>query len=419
MTKRQPFSTRFLYFVLFWCVFSFKVLLGAFGEAGIRVDDLLIVVAFVILVSNGDIVRIPRSAAFRAYLIFVLVNLCSAAWNGLAGRVAFVYSIIFVVRLLQYMVFYYLGYALLQNRFQVWRSLRIYFYVLCLVVPLQMVNLLPTASSFDASRASGNTNGPYELAAVSAFFLCYFGYRERKRLSAGLSIVLLILTASRSTLAGAVITVVMRTVSRSKTKLRAVTLVLLAMLVLWGCILWILSARNAGDNSMSLRSRLNSSSSLLSVDYQNLYATIPYYRTSEDYMSGMFLDTNTSAIEIEADRSGILRALRWAVLVKSTVAHFDSIVIGLGPSFGSAAVDGYYVRVFSETGLAGMVAFILFLRALRKRQAEQSGAFREFVTILIVTACFIDIFASYKTMLLLWLWNGMNEWEWRHQNKCV
>jgi hypothetical protein len=150
-----------------------------------------------------------------------------------------------------------------------------------------------------------------------------------------------------------------------------------------------------------------------------LYANIPIYATSADYIDGTFADATESANASESDASGMIRAFRWSALIKSSLAHYDSILIGMGPSFGSAAVDGYYVRVFIETGIAGLLAFFLFLRALLKPRGEQSASFREFAVILILTACFIDIFASYKTMLLLWLWNGMNEAEWRSKRKCA
>ena len=124
-----------LYFVLLWCVFSFKVLLWGVGEAGLRVDDLLIVLAFAVLILRGDLFRISRSGAIRVYLVFVLINLCSTTWNAWMGRVPFVYSALFSVRLLQYLVFYYIGYALMESGVDVWRGLRAYFYVLCVVVP--------------------------------------------------------------------------------------------------------------------------------------------------------------------------------------------------------------------------------------------------------------------------------------------
>jgi hypothetical protein len=408
-----------LYFILLWCVFSFKVLLGGVQEAGIRVDDLLIVVAFVILLLRGDLVRIPRSGAFRAYLIFVSISFLSAAWNGLAGRVNLVYSMLFVIRLFEYMVFYYLGYALLESGIRVWSGLKVYFYVLCIAVPLQMIHLLPTASRFGLSRATGNTNGPYELAAVAVFFLCYFGYQKQTRLNAGLSFVLLLLTASRITFAGAIIAFLMHFASRRKFILTAVTVASLAVSILLAAKALIPSDESADGDKQTLTIRLNNAYSLLSADYVSVFAAVPTYTKSYDYFSGGFLDADQLAQDSGADASGMIRAFRWSILIKSTMTHFDSIAIGLGPSFGSSAVDGYFVRVFIETGLVGLVAFVMFLRSLTKWHTAQLGAFRDFAIILIVTACFIDIFASYKTMLLLWLWNGMNEFDKRRREVYI
>jgi hypothetical protein len=411
MTRRISASTRFLYFVLLWCVFSFKIILGGIVEAGLRVDDLLLLIGLVILMLRGDIVRVPRSSALRAYLLFLSISLLSSVWNGIMGRVGLVYSMIFVVRLLEYTVFYYLGYVLVESGVRVWRGLRVYFYLLCIVVLLQTLRVLPTASQFSVSRASGNTNGPYELAAVAAFFLCYFGYRERRKLNTVGAFVILLLTASRITFLGTLMGFIMRFLSRTRSKAQAVAIVVLTVLLIGAGTNWISSQSDDNAGSNTLGSRLKSASSLVSVDYMGVFSSIPMYETSDDYTTGMFLDSGWLAKEVEADTSGVLRVFRWASLVKSTVSHFDSILIGLGPSFGSAAVDGNYVRVFIETGLLGLMAFLVFLRRMLKQTTKGGGAFREFILVLAVTACFIDIFASYKTMLLLWLWNGMNEFE--------
>jgi hypothetical protein len=426
MTLHFRKSDYLLYFILLWCVFSFKVLIGGVGEAGLRVDDLLIVVAFVVLILRRDLFRIPRSKALNFYLVFLLINFCSAAWNAKMGRVQFVYSAIFAARLVEYLVFYYLGYVLMESGVNVWRGLRGYFYVLCAVVPLQMIHVIPVASQFNAARASGNTNGPYELAVVAAFFLCYYGYQERKRWGAGASFAILLLTASRSTLIGAVAGFAWRLLKRSQSRLNLLIVgsgILLATLVagavmlppFWGNDALLPSAVAANSSAEgSLSARFQSALTLFNTD--DLHAaldtdSLPVYQTSEDYISGMFYESLMLARDFDADRSGTLRVLRWATLIKSAAQHFDSIVAGLGPSFGSAAVDGYFVRVFIETGVVGMLAFLIFLRTMFKGGDDQSGAFRGFVLILIVTACFIDIFASYKTMLLLWLWHGMNEYK--------
>jgi hypothetical protein len=317
------------------------------------------------------------------------------------------------------MTFYYLGYVLLENGVRVWRGLKAYFYVVWGVVLLQMFHILPSASSFGGSRASGNTNGPYELAAVAGFFFCYFGFRERKKLYAAGSFGLLILTASRITFAGTIIAFLKGYFSRTRSKIKAVSVVVLAVLLIWAGARWMPTADEDDAPSNSIGSRLVKSASLMSVDYVSLFASIPTYRTSAEYISGMFEDSGSRAVEVEADKSGMLRVFRWASLVKSTAGHADSMLIGLGPSFGSAAVDGYFVRVFAETGLLGVATFLLFLWTMVRRGNDETGAFSEFIIILIVTGCFIDIFASYKTMLLLWLWNGMNEYEWGQREKCA
>jgi hypothetical protein len=153
-------------------------------------------------------------------------------------------------------------------------------------------------------------------------------------------------------------------------------------------------------------------------DLSALWDVVPTYRTEQDYFQGAFIDASEFAFVSGKDASGMIRVYRWATLLKTTVSSFDSVVIGLGPSFGSAAVDGYFVRVFIETGLTGFVAFLLFARALLLQRNGAHGAFREFIIILLVTACAIDIFTSYKAMLLLWTWHGMNEFTARQEDNA-
>jgi hypothetical protein len=73
-------------------------------------------------------------------------------------------------------------------------------------------------------------------------------------------------------------------------------------------------------------------------------------------------------------------------------------------------VDGYYVRLFIETGIVGLSLFLRFAKALVSVRTDALLYFREYVLILLITACFIDIFTSYKAMILLWLWHGMNQY---------
>lgn len=412
-------SDTCLYIAVLWCVFSFKISLVGVGEAGIRIDDGLILLAVMLLILRGDFVRIPLSRSFRAYLIFVLVNIASVVWNGMAGRVSMVYAMFFAARLVEYMVFYYLGYALMESGVNVWRGLRIYFYILCAVVPLQTLRLLPVASHFNASRASGNTNGPYELAAVAAFFLCYFGYRKRNKWGAAAAFLMVLSTASRITFVGTLLSLTKRLMVQSRSKVRVVAVAVVVLLLMLGGKVWLSSMPAVTNQDEGLASRLQGSTSLTSFDEaQQLYASVPVYRTSGQYVESAYLMAIGYGAESEKDVSGLVRLFRWVALLKSSTANVDSLIIGLGPSFGSAAVDGYFVRVFVETGLIGLASFLYFLREMLRRKTVLSSAFREYVFILIVTGCFIDIFVAYKAMLLLWLWHGMEEFDRRKRGNA-
>ena len=100
------------YAIVLFCIFSFKLILIGVGESGIRADDLLLLAAAAILAFKGDFKTIPRSRAFNLYLVFVAVNLASALWCSAQGRVSLPISLFFVVRLLQYQLFYYLGFRI-------------------------------------------------------------------------------------------------------------------------------------------------------------------------------------------------------------------------------------------------------------------------------------------------------------------
>jgi uncharacterized membrane protein len=69
------------------------------------------------------------------------------------------------------------------------------------------------------------------------------------------------------------------------------------------------------------------------------------------------------------------------------------------------------VRVFIETGIVGLLLFFRFAKVLASDRTGVLLYFHEYVLILLITACFIDAFTSYKPMILLWLWHGMNQYQ--------
>jgi hypothetical protein len=402
-----------LYAILVWCILSFKVVLIGVGESGIRADDFLILIALVLLLARGDLGRVKRSRSFNIYLGFVAANIVSTVWNSAAGRISPSLSVFFVIRLPQYMVFYYLGHWVARNSINLSRVLSIYLGMLCVAVPLQMLGLLPVTGAFGGitTRAVGNTNGPYELAAVGAFLLCYLGYWQKKRIGGLFSVGLILLSASRVTslaTAFSAIKVGLRRV-RSRRQ-RVIGIASIAALVIAGIVVVRSTSGSSAKEQVGIVGRLNSAASGTSINtLTEAYNDAPVYATSTDYLAGEFLTAFYQGISGEGDASGMMRVFRWATLIKSTLGRYDSVLVGLGPSFGSAAVDGYFVRVFVETGLLGLVLFLWFVQSLMKDHAQSSWPFREYMIIMLCTATFIDIFVSYKPMLFLWLWHGMQQ----------
>lgn len=390
-----------------WCIFSFKIFLISFGEAGMRPDDLLILASFVALVVAGRVRRTPISLPLKVYFVYIAIEFVSAAWNGFLGRVGFIYSLVFVLRLLEYLAFYFIGYSLARSHFRTLQIARGYAYTLCALVPLQMLGLVPIPGVFGRSRASGNTNGPYELAVVCGFLLCFVAYRKRSVFIGAASLALIVLTASRITLIASVLSLIH--FGLTKTRSLGTVIGLTTAVIVIGSGLYLTAA--SGLVSIGAFDRLQNSSSLGIADAQAVYDAAPVAKNATDYMEGSFQDLNgLDTGSFDGDMSGLIRFTRWLTLLKTNLSHVDAIVIGLGPSFGSSAVDGYYTRCFVETGALGLLAFLAFLAMLLFARRGSNWYFREYVLIMVVSSIFIDVFLSYKSMLLLWLWHGINQY---------
>lgn len=76
-------------------------------------------------------------------------------------------------------------------------------------------------------------------------------------------------------------------------------------------------------------------------------------------------------------------------------------VIGWSPGAWGNALDNYYVRVFGETGLAGLITFLIWL-VVTFRRLEPDGVARYSLVMMAAVGVFIDIFTSSKVMPLLW-----------------
>lgn len=396
-------------------IFSFKWQIFGVGENGVRVDDIAIVLLFALTVTDVRAVDFSWPV-LRVYAVFVAYSLFCSLYGGLTGKVDLVISTLFSARLLEYLLFYFVGLSVYRRGLSryVWATLRIYVIFLTVIIPLQMVGIIPVTSGFSgAVRAIGNTNGPYELAAISAGLTLLYLYTGRM---AYFWVTAIICFAAAARITSIILILIILLNFRNVVRNHIVALLnfkvaLLVFALFAAGISVSLTRANitvGTDESVSLLDRLQEINP--TEFYERLsdsYDSAQPYGSSRDYQNNAFEDAIFSAIEQNGDDvSGLIRAYRWATLLKTTFQFPSTTLFGMGPSFGTSAVDGYYVRLIVETGLVGLVIFLIWVGTVMLDR-KYPPWLREYLFILSATAIFIDIFVSFKPMLFLWLFLGM------------
>jgi hypothetical protein len=134
-------------------------------------------------------------------------------------------------------------------------------------------------------------------------------------------------------------------------------------------------------------------------------ASTPVVRTPADYSYYAYDRLTALGVSGLPDASSVIRYTRWQIELKAWGDDPTAIAWGLGPSFGGAATDGYYVRLLVGQGVIGFILFcILMKRVWRLRDAFPG--MKQYIIALAITGIFIDVFVSYRPMLLLWLGVG-------------
>ena len=102
--------------------------------------------------------------------------------------------------------------------------------------------------------------------------------------------------------------------------------------------------------------------------------------------------------------------VKWRSMFDRTMR---SPIIGLGPSAATEAADGYYMRSFVESGIAGLTAFLVLIGALivsAWRAARQASGFAKALAVgMVASTAFvamvsilIDTWAASRVMELYW-----------------
>lgn len=364
-----------------------KVDIYTIGSAAIRPEDIISAVTALIYVASAR-QRISMPAHAKVYLAFIGVGVVSAivniSQNGLVG-------VVYVARLMQYMLWFFIIYEAAPSLS--YRALRLTFLTVCCIFVVwgggEYFGLIGRIGKFAgaAQRLTINTSGPFETSAM----LAMLAYAAPAIWLTPFMVVLVFLTQARITLLGILVAFAAARPGR-------------AMAVGFaGAVVATVAAQPIYDALST--SRLGKSETPLAMGSLLAYTwkrvpVVPqpaYYR--ERFLYGVVIFRYMP--NARGDLSFKIRAVRWPIIIKSTAATWLTMLVGWGPGAWSSAVDGYYVRVFGETGLLGLGFLIVWIVvALRSLQQRSTGKFS--LIMLTVAAMFIDIFTSSKVMPILW-----------------
>lgn len=353
------------------------------------------------LIAAGMFVVLPRqkplniSLPIKLYLAFVAANLFSALVNmGSFGLTGIIYS----VRLLQYLVWYFILY---EACYQVpWWTMRRAFLLVSAVFigwgALEFAGVVGVIGKFTGAteRLTINTSGPFETSVM----LAMLAYGVSSYLMAGPLLVLVFLTQSRVTLVGMVFSYF------SSRPMRGVVAAALVFLLYSAVVQPIMNSIQDTRIGKSEGPERMVNAFIVSWQRAPVLDDPTFFRER-------LLDGDTIfryMVDTKGDLSFRYRAVRWPTLIKTTLNNPLATVVGWSPGSWGNALDNYYVRVFGETGLLGLTLFLIWL-IMTILRLDPRGLARYSLVMMAVVALFIDIFTSSKCMPLLWAFLALEE----------
>jgi O-antigen ligase len=334
-----------LYILIFSMLLSPEFIVGETSGAAlergvtVRLDDLiLIIIGFSWLAKMaidkelGLFLKTPLNKPIAYYLIICLI---STLFGALFGRVDLKTGFFFVLKYFEYVIIYFMAANYLESKRQarnyVWAML-----ITCAIVSIIGIFQIPlggrVTAPFEGASGEPNTLGGYLVFMISITTgLCLTSPSPGRRLAYGFLIILSAIpffyTQSRTSYLAAVPALFTFLYLSKKRKW------VMAVIVLLVISLPYLTPRVAKER----------------ITYT---FTQGVHRSDVVEIAGIKLDTSTSA-----------RVKTWQAAFLDWLKH---PILGHGVT-GYRFVDAQYVRVITETGFLGLVAFLFLIITLLKR----------------------------------------------------
>jgi hypothetical protein len=417
------FDRRTAFFIVLCCLpllFFPKINLLSLSKsetAGIRFDDVVLLVLCVFLFWAHVTVEKGMSSIERWVMAFVLWSLVSFATNRVFvafGLIPASSSIFYCLRMLEYFIFFYIG-ALSAPILSTGTVIKLFFVWNAFLMILQKLAIVGqfTSSGYVAianDRVAGIGSFPSETGMLLIMVFAYMLFVEKEKVSGGWTVfpavtrlyrftriyllffvfaVLIALTGARIALAALVVIFVFRIVAEIRTGSTASR-----ALAIFSFTFGILIIGLAVQHATSLIER---SAGL--VSWRNVeLITKTWDRVDVSQSQDM-----QNEVKFEKyDMSWWMRIHKWAYALKMYVMHPITYLQGVGPGFATPALDGGLLRILTETGVIGCVIFAGLLRSI----GRLSEPLKWMVVGFLLNMIFFDVYLAYKPMSLLFFTAG-------------
>ena len=377
-----------------------NILSVAAGEsAGIRIDDILIFIIFVLLVLGALLNHRYKISKIES-IVFILIGymLLLNVFNLLIyGRSSLFYSF----RYLEYFVFFYIGQYFFIKGYSIYWLFLALLLVNGILMILQQFSIVGGFSSAGyigdvLGRPIGLTGGPWEISAILnfCFAVLFFGANKfngfvQKFTLFALITTLLLLTGSRVSALAHVVLIFYFYYIQSLNRAVFITKSVFVALVFAITVFLV-------PNPLSERS-------------ENIFSWSNIEHFMEEYAGASPIEENFGGFSEETvifdqslDVSWLFRIGHWAIAIKTWLNSLSNLIFGVGAGHWGFALDGGWLRVLTELGLLGTLIFLLFLY----RTAEISCVMFAVVIALTINMLFIDIHIAYKVMSLFFFLTG-------------
>lgn len=408
------FEKKLTFVFLLFCVpllFLPKYNLVSIGSetAGIRIDDIILFIAALILVWAHLLLNKRISEIEKRIFLLTFFSLFSFFSNHVLvvmGILPISANILYALRLFEYFIFFYIG--MMTSRFfngdSIVRTFFVWNVILMLLQKLNIAGGITSAGYTDvSSRVQGVASFPSEMGLLLNLLFCYLIYSQKKSkflqifplsfryilnkfylpLTFMIFGIFVVFTGNRISILALLVCFILKIKEefnwRSLTSLVVVSVVI--VFLVQGVIAIMTRTEAVYERSMDLFSWKNLE--LVQQVWANVNLKV-YTQSPEEVGKGY-------------DMSWWLRIHKWLFMLKTYVAHPECYLQGLGPGFAGAALDGGFLRILTEYGLLGSFIFYRFFSYLYHLNMQTKWMMVAFF----INMIFFDAYLAYKVMSLL------------------